>query len=228
MGLVHLANRIQQFGGIKTGSTVTASVKFDPTVVPHAKGYCFNVISEIFSSSSQKEFLWRCESTYLFFSRNTTFVSADAVTYTSKFKDDDMADIKEEKNWSLAGDFSRRYASVSGDYNPIHLYAVTAKMFGFPHGCIMHGMWSIAACTAVLMPDITATMTSSTPLGEIYAEMKLPMYLPNKPVLLQKEVVASKAPEKTKCKNTRVFELDVKMRKKDNLVPHLKGWCAWN
>lgn len=232
MGVVHLANRIQQFGAIATGSKVTASVKFDPVVEPHAKGYCFKVVSEIFSSSKQSELLWRCESTYLFRSRNTTL--ATGVMYASKLEEKHMQEMTTGKNWALSADFGRKYAAVSGDYNPIHLYAFTAKLFGFPHGCIMHGMWSIAACTAALMPDISAAAASSssavgkTPIAEMYAEMKLPMYLPNKPILQQKSVTTAKCPEKTACKNARVFEMDMNMRKQSEPVPHLKGWCAWD
>ena len=33
--------------------------------------------------------------------------------------------------WKLPGDLGRRYAAVSGDHNPIHLYGLTAKAFGF-------------------------------------------------------------------------------------------------
>ena len=32
----------------------------------------------------------------------------------------------------LGGDIGRRYADVSGDRNPIHMHALTAKPFGFP------------------------------------------------------------------------------------------------
>ena len=49
--------------------------------------------------------------------------------------------------WRLPGDLGRRYAAVSGDRNPIHLYALTAKAFGFPRQ-IAHGMWSKARCLA--------------------------------------------------------------------------------
>ena len=34
--------------------------------------------------------------------------------------------------WRLSGDLGRRYAAVSGDHNPIHLYPLTAKALGFP------------------------------------------------------------------------------------------------
>jgi acyl dehydratase len=62
-------------------------------------------------------------------------------------------------SWRLAGDLGRRYAAVSGDHNPIHLYALTAKAFGFPRQ-IAHGMWSKARCLAALdgrLPDAVTT-----------------------------------------------------------------------
>ena len=62
-------------------------------------------------------------------------------------------------SWKLAGDLGRRYAAVSGDHNPIHLYALTAKAFGFPRQ-IAHGMWSTARCLAALdgrLPDAVTT-----------------------------------------------------------------------
>ena len=43
--------------------------------------------------------------------------------------------------WKLPGDLGRKYAAVSGDHNPIHLYPLTAKALGFPRQ-IAHGMWT--------------------------------------------------------------------------------------
>lgn len=60
--------------------------------------------------------------------------------------------------WRLGGDLGRRYASVSGDRNPIHMHSLTAKPLGFP-GAIAHGMWTKARCLAVLegrLPDAFA------------------------------------------------------------------------
>lgn len=42
-----------------------------------------------------------------------------------------------------------RYARVAGDFNPIHLSRVGARMFGFKQP-IVHGMWSLARCLATL------------------------------------------------------------------------------
>jgi acyl dehydratase len=55
----------------------------------------------------------------------------------------------------LGGDLGRRYGSVSGDRNPIHMHALSARLFGFPQA-IAHGMWTKARCLAALearLPD---------------------------------------------------------------------------
>ncbi len=54
--------------------------------------------------------------------------------------------------WGAPSDIGRRYAQVSGDFNPIHLFAGTARLFGFDRA-IAHGMWSLARATAALAPD---------------------------------------------------------------------------
>jgi len=59
----------------------------------------------------------------------------------------------------LAGDLGRRYASVSGDRNPIHMHALTAKPLGFP-AAIAHGMWTKARCLAALGPRLPDSFTT--------------------------------------------------------------------
>ena len=69
--------------------------------------------------------------------------------------------------WRLPGDLGRRYAAVSGDRNPIHLYPLTAKALGFPRQ-IAHGMWSKARCVAALenrLPDaVTVDVAFKKPI----------------------------------------------------------------
>ncbi len=50
-------------------------------------------------------------------------------------------------------DTGRRYARISQDYNPIHLHAATAKLFGFKRA-IAHGLWSKARVLAELQPKL--------------------------------------------------------------------------
>ena len=52
-----------------------------------------------------------------------------------------------DTRWELPADLGRRYAAVSGDHNPIHLSALSAKAFGFPRA-IAHGMWTAARALA--------------------------------------------------------------------------------
>ncbi|MEX2584582.1 MAG: MaoC/PaaZ C-terminal domain-containing protein, partial [Gemmatimonadota bacterium] len=42
------------------------------------------------------------------------------------------------RGWTLASSLGRRYAAVSGDVNPIHLFRATARPFGF-RSQILHG-----------------------------------------------------------------------------------------
>jgi acyl dehydratase len=65
-----------------------------------------------------------------------------------------------------------KYARVSGDFNPIHLTARTAKMFGFKQA-VAHGMWSLGRCLA--------SASSQLPAGrvQIDTQFKLPVYLPS-------------------------------------------------
>ncbi|WP_176819184.1 MaoC family dehydratase [Ferrimonas sediminum] len=49
---------------------------------------------------------------------------------------------------------ARRYASISGDYNPIHLHRLTAKPFGFD-APIAHGMYLVAKMLASVNEPLT-------------------------------------------------------------------------
>lgn len=227
MGVVHIGQRIQQFKQMKVNDKVTAVVKFDQDLVPHEKGYCFTVISEIFTESSN-ELMWRSESTYIF--RTKASKGAKGKLYESSVKPEDMAGVEKRHQWDIPGDFSRKYASISGDYNPIHLYGITAKLFGFPNGCIMHGMWSIAASSAQIIPAITEDSSAKNSsaggaLAEVYVELKLPMYVPATPTLFCTEPVVKKASTHSSC----AFEISVnKKGKKGDIVPHLRGKCSWS
>ncbi|HXX31302.1 MAG TPA: MaoC/PaaZ C-terminal domain-containing protein [Myxococcaceae bacterium] len=78
--------------------------------------------------------------------------------------------------WSVAADTGRRYARVSGDYNPIHLFGVTARWFGFPRA-IVHGMWSVARVVAEVGP-----MVAGPPVS-LEVRFRRPVFLPSRVVL---------------------------------------------
>ncbi|WP_069769153.1 MaoC/PaaZ C-terminal domain-containing protein [Streptomyces sp. LUP30] len=70
--------------------------------------------------------------------------------------------------WRLAADVGRRYGAASGDRNPIHLHALTARLFGFPRA-IAHGMWTVARCLAA---------HGVPPAVRVRADFRAPVLLP--------------------------------------------------
>ncbi|HEY0948582.1 MaoC family dehydratase, partial [Nocardioides sp.] len=83
----------------------------------------------------------------------------------------------------LPGDLGRRYASVSGDHNPIHLYGLTAKAFGFPRQ-IAHGMWSMARCVGALENRLPGEVT-------VAVAFKKPILLPGTVAFGSRRLTAS-------------------------------------
>ena len=74
-------------------------------------------------------------------------------------------DVPASAEWKLGGDLGRRYAAVSGDRNPIHMHALTAKPLGFP-AAIAHGMWTKARCLAALESRLPRLLHRRGPLPQ--------------------------------------------------------------
>jgi len=69
-------------------------------------------------------------------------------------------------------DTGRRYAAASGDWNPHHLFPVTARLLGYRRA-IAHGMWTFARTLAA----IEAEQNFELPM-EAEASFKRPIFLP--------------------------------------------------
>lgn len=139
VGLVHVENRILQRRPLALGEELTIRVR--PTALrPHPKGRTFTIVTEV---QAGEEPAWEEVSTFL--RRGKSDPSAASADPLPGLPDGAPATAE----WRLGGDLGRRYASVSGDRNPIHLHGLTAKPLGFP-GAIAHGMWTKARCLAAL------------------------------------------------------------------------------
>jgi hypothetical protein len=159
VGLVHVENRIEQHRRIGLDEELTIRVR--PTKLqPHPKGQTFSLLTEV-TVGRQKA--WTSVSTML--RRGRADANAVVLPIRDKVRSDAAAGIEAlpaeapaSAEWKLGGDLGRRYASVSGDRNPIHMHALTAKPLGFP-AAIAHGMWTKARCLAALdsrLPDAFA------------------------------------------------------------------------
>jgi len=156
VGLVHVGNRIEQHRPLGLSEELTLRAR--PTSLqPHPRGRTFTIVTEVRTVAG--ELAWEEVSTFLRRGKG----DPDAVVpgmrgQRASSEGEDLATLPASAEWRLGGDLGRRYAAVSGDRNPIHMHALTARPFGFP-GAIAHGMWTKARCLAALesrLPDAFA------------------------------------------------------------------------
>lgn len=143
-GLVHVTNTMRLHRPVRVGEKLRMAVRAE-NLQPHAKGAVFDMVGEIHSGD---ELVWSGSSNYLATGAKVPGEPAAAVRLSAP-------EVPPSQQWRLAPDLGRQYAKVSGDSNPIHLYPLTAKLFGFPRP-IIHGMWTHARAVAALggqLPD---------------------------------------------------------------------------
>jgi len=158
LGLVHVRNSIEQLRPLRADETLDLLVWSD-RLADHPRGRTIDLVAE---ASVGGEPAWRDRSTYLHREGGG-----------SKDGSKDRPEPPEANAiWEVPGDTGRRYASVSGDRNPIHLHGLAAKLFGQP-GAIAHGMWSKARCLAALEGHLPEAY-------DVEVAFKLPVRLPAK------------------------------------------------
>jgi hypothetical protein len=140
LGLVHIANRIEQRRPIAAGDRPSLRL-WAEGLRPHRRGRQLDVVTE---ASVDGEVLWREASTYL---RRGAGGGGDDGRDERRRTREPAGEVAAV--WTVPGDIGRRYADVSGDRNPIHLHGLAARPFGFP-SAIAHGMWMKARCLAAL------------------------------------------------------------------------------
>ena len=144
LGLIHLSNRIRIHRPLGGVSELSVGVHTQ-NLQPHPKGATFDLITTVEDSLG---LLWEAQSRML----------CRGVKLDGEAQEDAQpspTQVSELSRWKAPADIGRRYARVSGDYNPIHLSALTAKLFGFPQA-IAHGLWNKAHTLAALGEHLPA------------------------------------------------------------------------
>jgi acyl dehydratase len=151
VGVVHIANRIVQHRPLLLGEELSLSVSVSE-LRPHRRGRQFDFVSEVRVAD---ELVWEDVSTNL--------KRGDGDESLAREPEFELPPVTAQ--WRLPDDLGRRYAAVSGDHNPIHLHAWSAKAFGFPRA-IAHGMWTKARCLSALrLPEaFTADVRFKKPI----------------------------------------------------------------
>ncbi|MDU9021750.1 MaoC/PaaZ C-terminal domain-containing protein [Pseudomonas corrugata] len=166
LGLIHLSNHIRVLRPMGGVSQVRASVNVEH-LLPHPKGAVFNLVTRI---EDQLGPLWEAESEMLCKGVQLEGARVEPPPRMTPV-------LTEVARWTAPADIGRRYAKVSGDYNPIHLSAISARMFGFPTA-IAHGLWNKARTLAALDDHLPEANL------EIEVTFKKPVRLPSEVTLL--------------------------------------------
>jgi acyl dehydratase len=162
IGLVHIHNRITQHRPIRASEKLEIKVWATP-VQEHPRGRQFALRSE---ARVGDELVWEETSTNLKRGRGSEGASAPGSELPS------AEELPVTATWTLPGDLGRRYGSIAGDLNPIHLHPLSARLFGF-RSAIAHGMWTKARCLAALAPRLPDAFT-------VEVAFKKPILLPGR------------------------------------------------
>ena len=158
MGQVHLSNEISVFKNFPMHQAITLTAGINNSrVTSRGVEWTVGLIAK-----ADGELVWSSESTMLH--RCKTGLRRQGLPVIVR--------AGESQTWAIDGGMGRRYASVSGDYNPIHLSAISAKLFGFKKA-IVHGMWSKARCLAVLKDQLPESGY------RVRANFHRPLFLPS-------------------------------------------------
>jgi acyl dehydratase len=158
LGLVHVENTIEQLRPLRADEPLDIRV-WAENLAGHKRGRTVDIVAKAYVAG---EIAWRDRSTYLHRE------SSGSEKGTDRAGEPPQASAV----WDVPGDIGRRYASVSGDRNPIHLHGLSARLFG-QKGAIAHGMWSKARCLAALQGHLPEAFS-------VDVAFKLPVRLPAK------------------------------------------------
>ncbi|EAT13172.1 hypothetical protein HF888_06760 [Bermanella marisrubri] len=166
MGLVHLSSKMDTLKTIHHQK----SIDFVSSVesIEHTdKGICTCILTQAYQND---RLVWQSFNDYLY--RTPQPKKQPQSGHNNKNGNSEF--VKTEANWEVPANLGRRYAALTGDANPIHLCALSAKLFGFKRA-IAHGM-----CMGLLA---VYRCTQSENIKSLSLTFKKPVYLPNKVAL---------------------------------------------
>ena len=141
LGVVHVRNSIVQKRPLRVDDTGELRVYIEPDAVTH-RGQELRLQTDVQVGGDT---IW--SETSMLLCRMAKQPRASGPT-----RRDSELQPKEglrSQEFTIPAATGRRYARVSGDFNPIHMADFLARMFGFRRA-IAHGMWTLARCAAAI------------------------------------------------------------------------------
>ncbi len=167
LGLVHWSNQLESLRPIANGEAVDMHCTLDG-IEATERGQSFAIHTTLSTGGSVA---WR---------ETSTFLSPLGRSKSGKKPAPDGSEPDwgpPIAQWAVAANAGRRFAGPSGDWNPIHVSALTARLFGYPRA-IAHGMFSAARCLALLQQGLPA----NAPLA-LDLRFKRPLLIPGQVAL---------------------------------------------
>ncbi|WP_404291297.1 MaoC/PaaZ C-terminal domain-containing protein [Glutamicibacter arilaitensis] len=141
LGMIHLRNEVSVAQPLAQDEVFDVEVNAE-NLVPHAKGACCDLVVKIVVAGETRLTL---RSTFLAKGVRLSGMAPEAKTHER------FVPPRRTAAWKLDGGTGRRWAAVAGDYNPIHLSSLSAKVLGMP-GAIAHGIYLAARALAAIEP----------------------------------------------------------------------------
>lgn len=143
LGAVHLRNHVLQHAPIPQDAVLSLRTEIGGQRVVKA-GLEFDMTTAVLRDGVR---VWESISTNLV--RGKKFGEPGEAPAIAQLPE--LGAVNKEATWQVPPTMGRRYAKITGDFNPIHIANLTAKLFGFPRA-IIHGMWSAARSLGQLPP----------------------------------------------------------------------------
>ncbi len=164
LGTVHVRSRIVQHRALQVDERVTVHVRLEG-LRPVAQGLEYDLLTEVAGADGAA--IW--------FGWSTQLLRDPALPPRPRTAVPEPPSPAWERCWTLplSSSAGRAYARLSGDWNPIHLSAWSARLFGFRRA-ILHGMATfgqVLACLDWQMPVDPVELT---------VRFRKPVFLPGR------------------------------------------------
>jgi len=148
VGLIHVSNELAMLCDVRTDAPMVLVTTL--SMPKPAANKAVECVLETVASADGKP-VFTCTSRYLI-KRGQRVKHSTASSSVAP-----MRDVIGE--WVVTADAGRRYAALSGDWNPIHLWPWSARLMGM-HAPIIHGMETMARVCAAFEQSANRRVTS--------------------------------------------------------------------
>lgn len=165
-GLLHVRNAVFRHRAVSPTTPLEAYCALTRQRVVE-KGLEFDLDNEL---RCDGQIVWQSVSTIL---KRGRFGVASTTASRDATRPSGDAAVPSAESFQVPADIGRKFARLTGDFNPIHVSNLAAKLFGFPRA-IAHGMWAVARGLSQTIDETSGPLASPCRLD---AQFKGPVFV---------------------------------------------------